>query len=124
MADIPLKVPLELNSCICPCQSYTCQKNNIIILKWEADSFSGDDAIEYTLLDSKDLDRTEIEKSIEGVVQVKFTRSMVVGGVVNISSTLSIVDLTLNGTNLTCDTVAEVGMNVITTSTVCIIGKV
>ena len=24
MADIPLKVHLESNSCICPCQSYTC----------------------------------------------------------------------------------------------------
>ena len=123
MADIPLKVPLESNSCICPCQSYTCQKNNIIIMKWEGDSFSGDYTIEYSLLNFKDLNRTEIDKSIEDVVQVKFTRSTIVERFANISSTLLIVDLTLNGTSLTCESV-DVGMNVRTTSTVCIIGKV
>ena len=93
-------------------------------MQWEADSFSGDYAIVYSLLNSKDLNVTEIERSIDGLVQVKFTRSMVVGGIANISSTLSIVDLTLNGTSLTCETSAHVGMNVKTTSTICIIGKV
>ena len=107
MADIPLKVHLESNSCICPCQSYTCQKNNVIILKWQAVSFSGDDAIEYSLLDSKDLDRTdrEINRGC-GPSEIHTVNDR--GGVTNISSTLSIVDLTLNVTNLTCDTVAEV----------------
>ena len=124
MADIPLKVPLESNSCICPCQSYTCQKNNVILMQWEADSFSGDYAIVYSLLNSNDLNVIEKERSIDGVVQVKFTRSMVVGGIANISSTLSIVDLALNGTTLTCETSADVGMSVKTTSTVCITGKV
>ena len=115
---------LEPNNCICPTQSYTCQANNIIRMQWESDAFPVGDPIDYSLVDPDERSKTEIEIELDDLVQVKFTRSIVVKGLANISSTLLITNLTaLNGTNITCEISAGVDKIHENTSTLCIIGR-
>lgn len=85
--------------------------------------FDGLRNTDYSLLDPEQKRKTEIEREL-GVAKVIFTRSEIVGGVANISSTLLITNMTaLNGTNVTCVTSVEVENYDINTLTVCIIGK-
>ena len=123
MKDIH-RVSLEPTSCICPSQNYICQADGVKRMQWESDLFLVSDPIDYSLLDSEERSKTDLEIEQGGVVQVKFTRSIVVGGVANISSTLLITNLTaLNGTNITCEVSAGVHKNDESTSIISVIGK-
>lgn len=122
MTDTTHRLLLEPKDCICPNPSYTCQADSILRMEWRGDVFPDDD-IKYSLLDRDDKSKTEIEIGRDGVFQVKFIRSMVVEGFTNISSTVSVTNLTeLNGTNITCiSTGVDEMFN--DTLTVCIIGE-
>ena len=112
------------NNCTCPGRTYTCQANGVIRMEWESDAFPGGDPIAYSLLDGDEISKEEIEIERDGVVQVKFIRSMVVEGLANISSTLLVTNPgALNGTNNTCEISAGVDNHDEITFTVCIIGK-
>ena len=66
---------------------------------------------------------TEVEIVRDGF-KVKFARSAIVaGGVANMSSSLFVLDLALNGTNFTCEVSEGVGMNEEVTVSLCVIGK-
>ena len=117
-------VSLKPNNCTCPGQTYTCQANGVIRMEWESDAFPGGDPVDYSLLDIDEKSKAEIEIEQDDLFQVKFTRSMVVEGFANISSTLLITNLTaLNGTDITCEISAGVDNYDNNTLTVCIIGK-
>ena len=125
MKDILPGVSLKPTSCICLSQNYTCQADGVIRMQWESDAFPGGDPIDYSLVNPEDRSKTEIEIERDGVVQVKFTRSMVVEGLANISSTMLVTNPgALNGTNITCEISAGVGKNAEIASTLCIIGKI
>ena len=108
-------------SCICPSQNYTCQADNIIRIQWEGESDTND-PLQYSLLDAESLRKTEVVLVRDGL-KVKFSRSAIVRGLANMSSSLFILDLTLNGTNVTCEVSAGVGQNDDEIISLCIIGK-
>ena len=123
MKDILPGVTLESTSCICPGQNYTCQADGVIRMQWENDAFPF--VIDYSLVNPEDRRKTEIEIQQDDLVRVKFTRSMVVEGLANISSILLVTNPdALNGTNITCEISAGVDKNVENASTLCIIGKI
>ena len=107
---------------ICPSQNYTCRAVNIISMQWEIQSTDVSDPLQYTILDQESLSKSEIEIE-RGGIRVKFSRSEIVEGLTNISSSLFILDLTLNGTNCTCEISSGVGQNDDETVFFCIIGK-
>ena len=108
--------------CICPSQNYTCQATNVISMQWESESVTSE-PLQYSLLVEENLREPEAEIAREGF-RVKFSRSAIVEGVANMSSYLLILDLTLNGTNVTCEVSAGVGQNEEEHVSLCIIGKV
>ena len=90
-------------------------------MEWEVESIS--ESLDYSLFDPGDFNKMEVELAGEGV-KVKFSRSVVVDGRANISSTLFILDLVLNGTTATCEVSAGVvGVTDNVTLSICIIGK-
>ena len=117
---------MEPNNCTCPGQNYTCQADGVIRMEWENDAFPvGDNiALDYSLADPEERSKTEIEIEGDGVFLMKFIRSMIVGDVANISSTMLITNLTaLNGTNITCEVSPSLEYHIEITSTLCIIGR-
>ena len=76
----------------------------------------------YSLLDQEDRSKTEVEFAGESV-KVKFSRSAIGDNGANITSSLFILDLMLNGTTATCEVSAGVGMTNGVTLSICIIGK-
>ena len=89
-------------------------------MQWEVESVS--ESLDYSLLDQEDLSKTEVEFAGESV-KVKFSRSVVVDNGANMTSSLFILDLMLNGTNATCEALAGVGMVDQVTLSICIISK-
>ena len=118
------QVSLTPTSCICPSQNYTCQADGVKRIEWESDAFPVGSPIEYSLLNSEDRRMTEIEIQQDDLVRVKFTRSMVVEDLANISSTMLVTNVgALNGTNTICEISAGVDNDDEITFTMCIIGK-
>ena len=112
----------QKGSCICPNQNYTCQADNVIRMQWTSESITGDPPyIEYSLLGIGE-DASEVEL-VRNNFKIKFSRSVIVDGLANISSSLFILDLMLNGTNVTCEAVRAAGQRDEENISLCIIGS-
>ena len=106
-------------SCICPSDGYTCQAYEVFQMKWLSHTFTESDVDDllYSVLNSG----SYLKKETAGF-QANFTGQVISPGVANITSTLVITDLNVNGTQLTCE---SRGLEMIRNETleICIVGE-
>ena len=116
MVDTSIEVSVQPHSCVCPTHNYTCQADNVFIMRWTSESLT--EPISHAL----DLDtESEIQRDD---IYVKFIEtSLRVRGVVNLTSNLFITDLSVNETNITCVATSNVGSTDNETITMCVTGK-
>ena len=114
-----LKVSIQPKGCICPSEGYTCQTYNSTLLNWypTCNTATGDDLEFDVIMYGADI----VERECGGF-KVNYSSEHHRGQLPSVTSTLLVTNLSVNGTNLTCEgTFREMISN--DKIPICVVGK-
>ena len=114
------EVSIQPKRCICPSEGYTCQTKDLTLLNWYPTcNNTTDDDLEF---DTLILGSSTVVERECGGFKVNFSAEHRRGQLPTITSTLLVTNLSVNGTNLTCEG-AFLGTTINDTIPICVVGK-
>ena len=112
-----LEFSLQPDSCICPSDNYTCQADGVIQMEWKSGALdrSSDPRIVFSIAAINN------NNDESGGFRAHFTEEPIGDTNSLITSTLLVTNLSVNGSNLTCEAAArDITRDIIT---ICIVGE-